>query len=315
MNLHLMDNDDGGGSNSVGENTGTDCLGDIKTARKLYVATACTFATGQVIPLAKITRDRFVASLHVMDGAPPGLKSLSGTMEAYITALVFFVISIGFCVHSVADISSETDETISLILSFFFLVCSASWVCKSTRDRSDVKNELWVPEDERMTRVILRLARGTGTNVLLCATAWISSVVLTLICIWKSTNESFDSTLKLLLSMGEVFQVISAFWMSKIVRDSAIPGHVTTSDWLLAVGGGIVALGFTYIGLFMKWNDLGSSLGLTLWTALAFSLFSTFFLAKLVRDHKELQKRGWEVSLWTTLCNGGQMTQPPVRDP
>ena len=54
------------------------------------------FATGQVIPLAKITRDRFVASLHQMDCAPPGLKSLSGTMEAYITALVFFVIGIGF---------------------------------------------------------------------------------------------------------------------------------------------------------------------------------------------------------------------------
>ena len=235
------------------------------------------FATGQVIPLAKITRDRFVASLHQMDCAPPGLKSLSGTMEAYITALVFFVIAIGFCVHSIADISSETDQAISLILSLFFLVCSASWVCKTTRDRSDVSNELW-DGDERMTPVILRLARGTGTNVILCITAWVSSVLLTFICIWKSTNESFDSTTKLLLSMGEVFQVLSAFWMAKTVRDNAIPGEVTTSTWLLATGGLIVALALTYIGLFSKWNALGSSLGLTLWTALAFSLFSTFFL-------------------------------------
>ena len=64
-------------------------------------STACTFATGQVIPLAKITRDRFVASLHQMEGAPHGLKALSGTTESYITALFFFVVSIGFCVHSV----------------------------------------------------------------------------------------------------------------------------------------------------------------------------------------------------------------------
>ena len=122
------------------------------------------------------------------------------------------------------------------------------------------------------------MARGTGTNVLLCITAWAGSVVLTFICIWKSTNESFDSTLKLLLSMGEIFQIVSAFWLSKIVRDSAVAGRVGASDWVLACVGGVLALALTYIGLFLKWDDLGSSLGLTLWTALTFSLFSTFFL-------------------------------------
>eukprot|EP01050_Picozoa_sp_SAG11_P020050 SAG11_NODE_3310_length_2531_cov_4.143092_1_plen_427_part_00 len=315
LNLHLMDSDDGGSEAGDG---GTGCLFDLGDKQKLYVAcvhcrpchfagllpardsvptavdelvlllllvclsicsTACTFATGQIIPLAKITRDRFVASLHDMDGAPTGLKFLSGTTEAYITALVFFIISIGFCFHSIADISTETDQTISLVLSLFFLVCSASWVCKTTRDRSDVSNKLWEGDDARVTiPVILRLARGTGTNVILCVTAWVSSVLLTLICIWKSTNENFDSTIKLLLSMGEIFQILSAFWLAKTVRDSAIPGEVTTSIWMLSTGGLLCALALTYIGLFTKWNDLGSSLALTLWTALSFSLFSTFFL-------------------------------------
>ena len=67
----------------------------------LIYRTACTFATGQVIPLAKITRDRFVASLHGIAGAPTGLRVLKGTTESYVTALVFFVISVGFCIHSV----------------------------------------------------------------------------------------------------------------------------------------------------------------------------------------------------------------------
>ena len=56
---------------------------------------------GQVIPLAKTTRDRFVASLHTIDGAPPGLKALGGTTESYITALIFFAVSIVLCIHSV----------------------------------------------------------------------------------------------------------------------------------------------------------------------------------------------------------------------
>jgi hypothetical protein len=81
------------------------CPANAELTVRLSIApvhsTACTFATGQVIPLAKITRDRFVASLHEMEGAPNGLKAISGTTESYITALFFFIVSIGFCVHSV----------------------------------------------------------------------------------------------------------------------------------------------------------------------------------------------------------------------
>ena len=180
-----------------------------------------------------------------------------------------------------------TDETISLITSFFFLICSASWVCKTTRDRSDVNNGLWENTD-RMTPVILRLARGTGTNVLLCTVAFAASVILTLICIWKSSNDSFDSTLKLLLTMGEFFQVIAAFWMAKTVRDAAIEGQVTTSTWALAAGGLVAALAFTYAGLFLNWDSIGASLGITLWTALSFSLFSTFFLVSKALTNREV---------------------------
>ena len=143
-------------------------------------------------------------------------------------------------------VDTTTDETISLILSLFFLICSTAWVCKSTRDRADVKNKLW-GEDEQLTPLILRLARGTGSNVILNVTALVSSIVLTLVCIWKSDSSEFDSTLKLLLTMGEVFQTIAAFWLSKIVRDAAIPERVTTTDWLLAGGGAVAAVGFTYV--------------------------------------------------------------------
>ena len=88
-------------------------------------------------------------------------------------------------VMQVAGLADTTDQTMSLTLSLFFLISSSAWVCKSTRDRVDVTNELW-EEDERLTPVILRLARGTGANVLLCLTAWLSSLALTLVCIWKS---------------------------------------------------------------------------------------------------------------------------------
>jgi hypothetical protein len=102
----------------------------------------------------------------------------------------------------VNDLASTADEVISLVLSFCFLICSSAWVCKSTRDRSDIQNELWNSGDrDAMTRVILHLARGTGPNVLLCLMAFVGSILLTFICIWKSSTESFDSTLKLLLTM------------------------------------------------------------------------------------------------------------------
>lgn len=183
-------------------------------------------------------------------------------------------------------------------------------MCKTTRDRSDVTNGLWA-NDEAMVPVIFRLARGTGTNVLLCVVAFSASVILTLVCIWKSSNESFDTTLKLLITMGEFFQVVAAFWAAKTVRDSAIEGLVTTSTWLLACLGLVAALAFTYVGLFLNWDSIGSALGITLWTALSFSLFSTFFLSKLVRDHKELENLGYPASLVGTLCGEGDMTRNP----
>ena len=195
LNLHVLRH---------GEEAGS----EVREARIFGVACAATFATGQVIPLAKTTRDRFVASLHDMDGAPKGLKALRGTTESYITAAMFFIVSIIFCSYAVrarcivdahdrrphcltlrlvqiAGLAETVDQVMSLTLSLFFLISSSAWVCKSTRDRVDVTNELW-EEDERLTPVILRLARGTGTNVLLCLTSWLSSFVLTLVCIWKS---------------------------------------------------------------------------------------------------------------------------------
>ena len=33
----------------------------------------------------------------------------------------------------------------------------------------------------------------------------------------------------------------------------------------------------------------------------------SFHQTKLVRDHKELEKRGWDVSLCKTLCCGSEM--------
>ena len=197
LNLQLLDH---------GEE---DTSSDTREARIFNVACAATFATGQVIPLAKTTRDRFVASLHDMDGAPKGLKALRGTTESYITAAMFFIVSIIFCSYAVrarcivdahdrrphcltlrlvqiAGLAETVDQVMSLTLSLFFLISSSAWVCKSTRDRVDVTNELWEEGDEQLTPVILRLARGTGANVLLCLTAWLSSLALTLVCIWKS---------------------------------------------------------------------------------------------------------------------------------
>ena len=102
----------------------------------------------------------------------------------------------------VSDIANTADEVISLTLSFCFLICSSAWVCKSTRDRSDITNDLWkYGNQDVMTPVILHLARGTGTNVVLCLISFVGSITLTFICIWKSSTETFDSTLKLLLTM------------------------------------------------------------------------------------------------------------------
>ena len=98
LNLQLLDH---------GEE---DTSSDTREARILLVACAATFATGQVIPLAKTTRDRFVASLHDMDGAPKGLKALRGTTESYITAAVFFIASIIFCGYAVRARCDDAHE-------------------------------------------------------------------------------------------------------------------------------------------------------------------------------------------------------------
>ena len=239
-----------------------------------------------------------------MDGAPKGLKALGGTPESYYTTLIFFVISILLCFQAISDVAGTADEWSSMLLSLFFLVCASSWLCKQVRDRADVNNEMW-EKDEKMTKVILFLARGTGTNVILCVTAFAASILLTLVIVWKSENPNFDSTLKLLITMGLAFMVIAAFYAAKTIRDNAIPGRVQSTDWMLAVGAIVFSVGFTFFALFNSWDDLvrpsppplpcrsppwhhlvrllrqGKSLGITLYTCLIFALASTFFLAKL----------------------------------
>ena len=47
--------------------------------------------------------------------------------------------------------------------------------------------------------------------------------------------------MKLLLTMGALFQTIAALWLAKVVFASG--RRVTATDWLLAVVGGLVAWG------------------------------------------------------------------------
>ena len=78
---------------------------------------------------------------------------------------------------------------------------------------------------------------------------------------------------------------------------------------MLAVGGFLLVEAFTYISLFISWEikcddglapdnpqaagcaGLGDELGVTLWTGLAFSLFSTFFFVRKPR-HSHVQDPG-----------------------
>ena len=88
--------------------------------------------------------------------------------------------------------------------------------------------------------------------------------------------------MKLLLTMGALFQTIAALWLAKVVRDNAIPGRVTATDWLLAVVGGLAALGITWGAVISEWEKMGDS-ALGVLTGLAFNLFSTFFFVSLSR--------------------------------
>ena len=85
------------------------------------------------------------------------------------------------------------------------------------------------------------------------------------------------------------------------VRDHADPKlpKLQTRDWLLAIGAFVIAVLMTYICLGVA--GLSLNLTLSLYNGLVFSLFSTFFYAKLVRDHKELN-----VEIWSTLCRCGK---------
>ena len=69
-------------------------------------------------------------------------------------------------------------------------------------------------------------------------------------------NPDFDSTLKLLITMGLAFMVIAAFYAAKTIRDNAIPGRVPSTDWMLAVGAIVFSVGFTFFALFNSWDDL-----------------------------------------------------------
>ena len=57
---------------------------------------------------------------------------------------------------------------------------------------------------------------------------------------------------------------------------------------MMAIGGFLIVEALTYVGLFTSWDTLGDELGVTLWTGLAFSLFSTFFFVRKPR-HSQAQ--------------------------
>ena len=86
--------------------------------------------------------------------------------------------------------------------------------------------------------------------------------------------------MKLLLTMGALFQTIAALWLAKVVFASG--RRVTATDWLLAVVGGLAALGITWGAVISEWEKMGDS-ALGVLTGLAFNLFSTFFFVSLSR--------------------------------
>ena len=110
------------------------------------------------------------------------------------------------------------------MLCLIFLVSSSAWLAKASRDRVDAMQ--WQEQPEH-TETVLILARGTAANVILSIGSWVVSVVLTLVTILQSDEPNFNWSFKILMIMGEFFQVCAAFYLSKTSK-SARPARART---------------------------------------------------------------------------------------
>lgn len=265
----------------------------IQPHAALYVGQSCVFLTSQTFFQAKTVRDGFTAALP---NAPEGAQFMKGSLAWQLGVVVAVVVALLFLLHSLymlLDLPSAVafEPFFVLCLSTFFLVASSANLAKIVRDRSDAT--LW-EHVEDSTETVFELVKGTNANTLLVFGSFTVAVLSIATGVIFFTGLSIET--RGFLLMGATFLLMSAFSLSKTVRDSATPAgsplQPKAKDWALAINSMIISSVMVFGGLFVYMTSGVISFNESLFfaTAYFFALFTTSWVSKWMRDRVEIHE-------------------------
>merc|ERR1711998_234769 len=249
---------------------------------KLYVAESCVFMAAQTFFAAKTLRDLFTAGLPC---PPPGAQWMKGNAAWQAGVGTAVSVAAAFLLHSLVTVPDIAFEPhFCLCLGAFFLVASCVNLAKCVRDRLDA--DAWEDATDA-TDSVLVLARGTFANQVLVFSSF--GVAVLSVVVGAAAFELSMET-KGFLVMGQCFQITSAFWLAKTVRDSKEPVHSplhpSQKDWVLSIVSVAVAsvLLYGYLWTYMQAGLMPFDKVLFFLVSCFFSLFSTSWVSKYLRD-------------------------------
>merc|ERR1711998_97257 len=253
---------------------------------KLYVTESCVFMVAQTFFAAKTMRDVFTAGLP---RPPPGAQFMKGNAAWQAGVGTAATVAGAFLLHSIATMPGiDFEPHFCLCLGAFFLVASCVNLAKCVRDRLDA--DAWEDATDA-TDSVLVLARGTFANQVLVFSSF--GVAVLSVVVGAAAFELSMET-KGFLVMGRCFQITSAFWLAKTVRDSKEPAdsplHPKQKDWALSIVSAGVAslLLYGYLWMYLQAGLMPFDKVLFFLISCFFSLFSTSWISKYLGDQIDL---------------------------
>lgn len=276
----------------------------------LYMGQSCVFLTAMTFFGAKTMRDGFTASLP---NAPEGARFVKGSWEWQLGVAVAAGIAFLFMLHSLYTLAElpmvEFEPFFVLCLGSFFLIASSANLAKGIRDRSDAN--VWEHAKDP-TAAIFELVKGTNANTILVFGSFAIAVASIVVGVIFFDHMSIET--RGFLMMGTAFLLVSAFWLGKIVRDSATPAdsplQPQAKDWALAINSMGLSSVMVFGGLFVYTSTgvLSFNKSLFFATNFFFALFTTSWVSKWMRDRAEIS----EMQMAGELNNNNNNNNRPV---
>jgi len=254
------------------------------TSRPALAGQSLLFLVTQSFTLSKVSRD--FLSVREDNIARP-------TLAYYFQVLFFWVIALVSSIYSAATISDIKEWTSFYMLDLVWVTVSAICLSKAVRDRSEADAFEKVGESLR-PMALLEMApiiRGTCMYKVFVWISCLGSTVLMMILMWTWPKSSLSTERKLLLTVGDLWCLISVFHVAKLVRDNADRAKAKQLKkqvafqvmiWASMLGSSAVVIG----AIAMMPLELPQKFFMICGTLCMLS--TAFFLAKAVRDKQEI---------------------------